>query len=147
MSSRDQDAIVEYWNKYIAEIILPHYDFSEGIEKHVRAGRDAEAGKLLETGLQKFPENPELLYYKGLLSLKRGKGKDAYKILKPLKKKYPHHPRLNLTLGEAALASGDRSRAKLHFKAALVDNSGDEKARRLLEEAKKRPPKKPAPEE
>lgn len=139
ISSRDRDALIEHWNRYITEVIVPHYDYSVGIEKLVKSARYADAEKLVKTGMEKYPENFELLYYKGLIALRSEKAKEAYKILTPLKKKYPHHPLLDLTLGEAALAAGDRTRAKRHLKAALAEDSRDEKAKKLLEKANKPP--------
>lgn len=130
-------ALASQYNAYVSDVIIPHCEFSVPVAGLLREGRIADAAKALEVGLGKHPENTELLFFKGFLALRAGKVKEAYVVLKPLEKRFPRHPLLMRVLGEAALVSGDRFKARKWLKLAVGEDFRDEHARALLEKAKK----------
>lgn len=138
---RDRAALAGLWDRYIAEIIAPHCEFSLPVGGLLVAGKTAAAEKVLAEGLGKHPENNELLFFKGFLALGAGKPEEAYETLKPLEVRHPRHPLLMRTLGGAALQTGDRSKAAKWLKAAVAEDYRDEEAKKLLKEASKLRPR------
>ena len=130
-------ALASQYNAYISEVIIPHCEFSRPIAGLLGKGSIADATKVLEVALGKHPGNTELLFFNGFLALRAGKAKEAYGMLKPLEKRFPRHPLLMRILGEAALASGDRFKARKWLKLAVGEDFRDEHAKDLLEKAKK----------
>ena len=138
-------ALASQYDDYISNVIVPHSEFSAPVDALIRAGKKPEAARLLETALGKYPENNELMFFKGLLALEAGDAKEAYGILKPLEKRFPRHPLLMRTLGEAALAAGQRFKATRWLRKAVGEDFRDERAKGLLKEARKPYARRPAP--
>ena len=132
-------ALASQYDAYISDVVVPHGEFGARIGALSKAGKKPEAAGLLETALGRYPGNNELMFFKGLFALQAGRAEEAYSILKPLERRFPRHPMLMRTLGEAALAAGERFKAVRWLRKAVGEDFRDERAKSLLEKARKPP--------
>ncbi len=125
-------ALARQYQEYIENVIVPHVECSLPVGRSLRAGNVRAATLVVREGLKKHPKSFELLYYQGLLALEAGDAAGAYKVLRSLEKRKPRHPLLYRTLAKAALAAGDKPKARTWRRKALRENYRDEEARELL---------------
>jgi len=78
------------------------------------SGRPREAVDKLEVALENHPGDPDLLYYLGQAHARLSR--QAFHVLAT---DYPDSARSRQLLGDAAMATGNRSAAEKHFRAAL----------------------------
>ncbi len=132
---RDRQVLEGLWKKYLDDFLVPHFEYSRLVGALIKRRSAGPAAGVIAEGLKKYPKNPEMLYFKGLLELEAGRAKEALAILAPLEKRFPRHPLLFRTLGRAALAAGERVKARKWILMALAEDTTDDALRAIAKKA------------
>lgn len=102
-------------------------------------GRDPEAGPLLEEGLRRTPDSPDLSHTLGLLRVRQGERAAALELLAAAAQAAPDNPRYAYVHAVALADSGRVAEAAAVARAALARTPNDAALAQLLDSLPPRP--------
>lgn len=131
-SKKDLQSLNDEWQQYILRFIIPHFEYSRVVQKMLLDNKPREALAHLNAGLVLYPDNPELLYYKGLFLCYAKDYANALAVLEPLDTRFPRHPQLTRVLALCAFKAGDKAKGRKFAVAALREDYLDSEISALL---------------